>query len=92
MKLLWCPHKDSNRGPTDYKASTLRAGLSLAVADITNFTENIICPDTSSRSSLAPYYPQRSSALVLLQDQGLLIRKVGEPRGYGLSNEETGVG
>ena len=78
MKLLWCPHKDSNRGPTDYKASTLRAGLSLAVADITNFTENIICPDTSSRSSLAPYYPQRSSALVLLvQDQGLLLRKAG---------------
>ena len=73
---------DANRGPTDYKASSLREGSSLAVAaDITNFTEKIICPDTSSRSSLAPYYPQWSSIIALLQDQGLLIRKVEGARG-----------
>ena len=35
---------------------------------------------------------KRSSKLVLLQDQGLLIRKGGVPRGYGLANEEMDVG
>ena len=35
---------------------------------------------------------KRSSKLVLLQDQGLLIRKWGVPRGYGLANEEMDVG
>ena len=66
-------------------------GSSLTVAtDIINFTKKI-CRDTSNRSSLAPYYPQRSSALVLLQDLGLLIRKVGVAGGYGLANEETDV-
>ena len=77
MKLLWCLHTESNPGPTDYKASTLREGSSLAVADITNFTENIICPGNSNRSSLAPANANRSSVIVFLQDQGLLIRKGG---------------
>ena len=67
-------------------------GSSLTVAtDIINFTKKI-CRDTSNRSSLAPANANRSSIIVLLQDQGLLIRKWGVPRGYGLANEETDVG
>ena len=37
-------------------------------------------------------HQKRSSKLVLLQDQGLLIRKWGVPRGYDLANPETDVG
>ena len=40
----------------------------------------------------APYHPQCSSIIILLQDQGLLTRKVGVPLGYGLAHVETGVG
>ena len=39
MSILWCPHTDSNSGPTDCKAFTSRVGLSLTVsAGFNNFT------------------------------------------------------
>ena len=45
--------------------------------------------DTSFRCSPTPANTNRSSIIVFLQDQGLLIRKGGMPRGYGPANAET---
>ena len=62
-------------------------GLSLNVAaNLSNFNKTTICRDTSNCISLAPANASRSSIIVLLQDKGLLIRKGGVPREYGLAN------